>query len=417
MSDVLSSPRTTPDAGAGFAVPPARPLGAADLRLMAAWASDHPATELVFASGGTEADPRITRVPPGSDAGEGVVVVPAGGAARLGQLLALTAEVNGTRGETDALRWSAAFWSESSVEKFLLPYLASLAGGRAYRVLGDVDRAWNGYPADRQPFALLHAGACPEGAPLDLGELVHVWYLDTTGAAPALSVSSLRDFLPHCMPPAPLAPAEVTAPYLPGELRAADPRLPTARQLRRMGEWASEFRTDPRYFSFDVRDGRYEGDLAALPQDRADRVVIPVLTPATRPDRPVPAWMTLQPLSGDPLALDRGQGDAAFWRTGAVEHLMIPYYASVWGGEALWMLGRIFTAWDGSLEDGTEWGPVSALIHLPKSDWEEDFDYPLGPGPVIPPEGGDGTDGPAVGAFLPTGGPGGTRLARFSARP
>ena len=151
----------------------------------------------------------------------------------------------------------------------------------------------------------------------------------------------------------------MTAPYLAGELRAAHPRLPTARQLRRMGEWASEFRTDPRYFSFDVRDGRYEGDLAALPQDRADRVVIPVLTPATRPDRPVAAWMTLQPLSGDPLALDRGQGDAAFWRTGAVEHLMIPYYASVWGGEALWTLGRIFTAWDGSLEDGTVWGPVA----------------------------------------------------------
>ena len=129
MSDVLSSPRATLDAGAGFAAPPARPLGAADLRLMAAWASDHPATELVFASGGTEADPRITRVPPGGDAGQGVVVVPAGGAARLGQLLTLTSEVNGTRGETDALRWSAAFL-ERGVRGEVPAPLPCLAGRR-----------------------------------------------------------------------------------------------------------------------------------------------------------------------------------------------------------------------------------------------------------------------------------------------
>jgi hypothetical protein len=242
--------------------------------------------------------------------------------------------------------------------------------------------------------------------------------VDTTGAAPALTVSALRDFLPHCTAPSIAPPPQVTAPYLPGEIRAADPRLPTARQLRRMGEWASEFRTDPRYFSFDVRDGRYMGSLTELPETREDRVVIPVLTPATRPDRPVPAWMTLEPLAGDPLPLDRWQGDAAFWRTGAVEQLMNPYYASVWGGEALWMLHEIFAAWEGSVQEGTEWGPVAALIHLPKSDWEEDFVLPLGPGPVVPPEEGEGEAGVAgmVGMFVPAGGPGGARLARFSGR-
>lgn len=436
MSDVLSPPRPLPHTGPGIAAPPARPLSAGDLRLMAAWASDHSDTALVFANDGTETDPRITRVGSEEDAGLGVVVVPALGGARPGTLRTLTAWVDDTAGEVDAGQWSAAFWSESSVEKFLLPYLSSLAGGRAYQVLADVNRAWNRYPCDRRPFAFLHAGTCPEAIPLDLYDLVHVWYLDRRGEKPVLATSSLGEFLPGCDAPWPGPEQAVTAPYFPGTIGGPGARLPTALQLRRMGEWASEFRTEPRYFSFDTRDGQYEGDLPDLPEDRADRVVIPVFTPPTRPGRPVVVSMTLQPLEGRALPLEPRQGDAAFWRTGTVERIMIPYYASVYGGEALWMLGKIFDAWKGNPQGGTQppriaaavaaavagtaadaedLGPAAALIHLPKSDWEDETGDHVAIEIVRP--GGTDAEGPAVGMLFSPGEPGGPGEAGLSARP
>lgn len=421
MSDLLSPTRAADThRTADFVIPPVRPLDCSDLRLMAVAASDDFSPELVFCGTDGSGTPLVSRVSVSQPVAIGQLRVPARGAERVCLLDTVTAEVDGAIGHIDARRWSAACWSESSVEKFLYPYLAALGGPQAATVLADVDRAWNGYPDHRRPFALLHAAGLPEGTSLDVRELVHVWYVDTTEGVPGRLIhESVATFLQSCTPSTLPRWDEVTAPCLPPEVATASPHLPSPRQLRRVAEWASEFRGEPHYFSFNLREGTYTSH-ASYPGVPEDHVLIPARTQPTRADRPVPTVVTLQPvgdvaawtlhaLDGNPDAHHLRHGDAAFWRTGAVEHLMSPYYVSVYGGLALEELGKIVQAWNvvpqpGSV-DGSwtpELGMAAAIVHLPKSNWEEEISLPMGPGPVVP------------AGLLVTGGPGSTRLVRVS---
>ena len=68
--------------------------------------------------------------------------------------------------------------------------------------------------------------------------------------------------------------------------------------------------------------------------------------------------------------------DAVFWSTGAVEHLLMPYYARVYGGQALREIRELYEAWwhnrprgesaDAAAASGVE---IYAFMHLPDSMW------------------------------------------------
>jgi hypothetical protein len=368
------SDATSPAAQGGV-----RPMSGDDLRLLSAWAGGMPDHELSFVYDGSSADPDalLTRLPTHALVPGGGVVIPSWTGARPDRLRAFEATVDGAGATFPAGDWTAAFWSESSVEKFVVPYLAALTGAAAAEVLERVATAWNRWPDDRPVSGLLLRGRREEGASLALGELVDVLYLDRSGAGAELRVSALEEFLAGIDPvpaPTPL-PAEPVA-YVRGPVTAASPRWPSQFDLRRMAEWAASLREKPMYFLFDVVDGSWSAPVAALPDDLTDRVVIPAYTPTARPDRPTPSHVTLRLEGGESVSLDGREVDAAFWGTGAVDLVLIPYYAGAYGARALGEMAEIDSAWTGrssaagaGAEAGAETEEPSAIVHFPKSDW------------------------------------------------
>lgn len=361
-------------------LPGVRPLTGFDLRLISAWASGMLDEEVVFACDGAAdaAESRLTRASPAALEAPDRVVIPARSRSRGQALAALHVSVDGVEGEVPAREWNAAFWSESAVEKFLVPYLAALAGSGAAEVLGPLVRAWNGYPEDRPAFALLHRARLREGAALSLAGLVDVLYLDRSRSPAALGVEPLGEFLERCEAPA-RTPAPVAAlRYRRGSVAADAPALPSEYLLRRMAEWADALRETPRYFLFDTVSGRFSAPVERLPDDLAGQVVIPAFTPPARADRPFPAQVALRPAEGEATLLPR-ESNAAFWGTGSVDNILIPYYAAAYGAAWLREMADIRDLWtdgvppagprDAEMEAETGAEVVYAMIHYPKSDW------------------------------------------------
>ena len=368
----------TQDGSAAEAAPMSqvRPMDVVALRLVAAWAGLMPDQVIGVAyDGEPSARGQLTRVSPDAPRAAHEVRVPANTRAKRPRRAAMEVHLDG-RVHTLALGdHAAAFWSESAVEKFLVPYLAALGGPRAAAVLDDLDVAWNGFPPERRAFALLLRGRVPVGGSLDLHDLLDVLYVDNEGGQ---QLVPLRDFLPGCTRPEVPPPFSVLLGIPQGAALPAGGVLPTEYQIRVIAEWASALRTEPGYFVYDAGEGRFGPPVAVCPPGPDGAVVVPVYTGKTRDSRPVPDRVTLLPESADgsagPVQLSPDQGDAAFWTSGAVSKVMIPYYAMAYGASALLELAEIHRVWEDRAtpaeaevayaEDG-----VYGLVHLPKSDW------------------------------------------------
>lgn len=368
-----------------FAFPPVVPLDYEQLRWIASCAANLPSQTEAFRYNGEPgaAEHPITVGDGGAPAGLFDVTIPAFTLARPSGLASIRFEV--PIGDDALLAafdvaagdYNSAFWSESAVEKFLIPYVAMLAGPHAPLRLHQLARAWNHFPDTMQVFGILHRNRPREGKPISLGEMFDVMYLQLEGAS--LHLASLADFLPHCLEVSPFEPGPVihdpqgppTLSYRTGEIPPTDTQLPSEYTLRRMAEYSSRFRQQPVYLLFNAADGRYDFH-AQLPEDLEGQVVVPSYTPPTRGSRPSPARVELHADDGPVRGFEREQADAAFWGDGAMEHIFCPYYVSTYGRAALRELEKITDAWWGEGDQRSAMGgpEVFALVHLPKSDWD-----------------------------------------------
>ncbi|HEX6036543.1 hypothetical protein [Longimicrobium sp.] len=369
MSNLMDEPAAGPETTV-----PVRPMDVVALRLVSAWAGLMPNEHIQVAyDGAPSARGELTLVGPDSTRTAAQVVIPASTRAKAPRMASLGIQIGYQSHQHPLDDYAAAFWSESAVEKFVVPYLSALGGPRAMEMLDFLDAAWNRYDPARKVFALLLRSRPRTGGSMDGRDLLDVLYLDGERTQ---RIASLRDFT---VPGAPSAcrPSPVLLDLSPSAAPASTPALPTEYELRVMAEWVSALRTEPRYFIYNTVGGEFKPPVAACPHPLpAGSVVIPVHTGRTRPDRVVPDVVTLTP-AGDgaqSVQFPAPEGDAAFWTAAAVSKVMIPYYAMAYGAEALAELADIHRTWEGSAplaqaEAGNTGAGVYGLVHLPRSDW------------------------------------------------
>jgi hypothetical protein len=190
-------------------------LDSIQLRLIAESASGSrgfPVTFVALPDGTVEERKmRPKDVPPGS------VVIPAHTKDMVPDkppLTVATIQAQGTTEPIDLLelpnglgRADAVFWSESAVEKFLIPYYASVYGNQATQAVGDLLEAFHGdrgdgakrgeaTPPEVQTYAIAHIPKSEYvlvGGESDIGRDVAVIYREPE--APVLTALMLRDFL------------------------------------------------------------------------------------------------------------------------------------------------------------------------------------------------------------------------------
>jgi hypothetical protein len=261
---------------------------------------------------------------------------------------------------------SALFWSESAVEKFLVPFYASVAADDAPRFLDRLFDAWYGYPADVVQVCaiacLLSRRPPAQGTPLSLARTVGLVCLE---GGSRLSLLTLDEFteryatgLPRC------------GGFLEARSGLPDrrpgwkvPNIPESVVARDVAEFVSGMRG---HFVAFTTDGKtlvpevYAGESPpALPEGtRFTALARPI-----RPDRPVPSGVTLwveetpgsqpQPFPLIPAACDppvEFRPDSVFWTDGSVEKLLLPYYASVKGGASWFFEFCLMAKWDGLMD-------------------------------------------------------------------
>lgn len=323
------------------------------------------------------------------------VKVPAFTVARPRAVASLTLTTDDGQSVDLARGADAAFWSEAAVEKFVLPYYASLAGGRAAVVLAQLMGAWAGAPAGVQVLGLTHFAHPRQPDLTGVLYTLGVVFAAAPGGEPACV--TLAEFLARYRPdllegeslrvpnPPPAPPRELEQP---GDNAHAGPRRPSYLELRVMAEWASSLRGGRAYFVFDPEKELDPRNPYArfkpcwrLPTDARRRIVIPTYSEKLVADRPSPRAVDIAPLLNPSSVKDLApEADAVFWGTGAVEHLLMPYYAQVYGGQALTQLQAMHRVWweygadprpdpraggDAALEGLRVYG----LLHLPSSDW------------------------------------------------
>jgi hypothetical protein len=261
---------------------------------------------------------------------------------------------------------SALFWSESAVEKFLVPYLASIAADDAPRFLGRLFDAWYGYPGDVvQVCAITYlCGRTPPtpGTPLSLARTVGLVCLE---GGTRLTLLTLDEFTARY--PTGLAPGA-------GAI-AGSSDLPDIRQGWEVGQQAeSVVARDVAEFVSGMR-GHFVAfttyGTSLIPEvypgeSPPSLLGTPLFTALARPvrrDRPAPSgvvvWVQQTPQSpavqkvlipgdGDPAA--EFLPDALFWSDGSVEKLLLPYYASVKGGGSWFFELCLMAKWDGLID-------------------------------------------------------------------
>ena len=265
----------------------------------------------------------------------------------------------------------AVFWSEGAVEKFLVPFCASVAGAGADVVLTDLLGAWNRYEAQGTPgrrlgsevYALAHmANPLPENEAMDPYRMVGVIFADA-GSPEFLQLRTLGDFLDEyaVAPPKPVRGVRGRGKPGPG----AQGVTASAFQLRRVAEWAAGVRDEKLLFviDHDVPGGRITAQpLADLFPVGEHLTLIPAYTPAVRPDRRrMGEFLFGTDTRVTDLMTQEPEIDAVFFSDGAVEQFPIPYYASVAAADASSEL-EVMMGIYGQPE-------VLGLTHLPKSDY------------------------------------------------
>lgn len=316
--------------------------------------------------------------------------VPAATVDRLRRVASLRMEAEG--GELELVGHSdAAFWSEAAVEKFMVPYYASLGAGRAAVVTAQLMGVWGGNPelADGvEVVALTHYAVPPHAGAMSATDTLAVVYVESPGGVPQRL--TLTDFMARFRPD--LMGETITVPNArpkdPLELPQPawnlplEPGLPDYLELRVMAEWSSSLRGAPAYFVYDTKTGPDALDpytcfhpTREVPTDTDGCIVIPTFTEKLVPSRPPVRSMVIQSMEKGSLPQELAQkADAVFWSSGSIEHLLMPYYAQVYGSQALRQIAAIHDVWWQNAPSSTPFragdGPrVYALLHLPNSDW------------------------------------------------
>jgi hypothetical protein len=350
-------------------------------------------------------------LPPGTPAPADVVLVPTSNATRLFPFGGLTMKAGaadpGINLVTDLPRGvqaDAAFWTDASVQKFLLPYYASCMGYTASARLASLQRVWNGAWSTKQPYALLHVTGTPQGATAGSPQSVEpIWVVYLEGgvsrAQPLIWFETLPEF--GTLPPLPAPPLLPAVPYV----QPTGPDGPTYGALRSMAEWSASVSGDVVYFGYDPVRNTF--DLTDGPGTGA--LVIPVQNPAVPAARPTSIEVTLTLSDGSSASIfdwmsyqkDPGetfnQPDAFFWSTGSIEQFMLPYYVSIDGFMGLPDLLSLQDAWQQNAAayggeftggapgafTGPEDGEVLGLVHIPRSLWVTEETAVLGQSLVV----------------------------------
>jgi hypothetical protein len=318
----------------------------------------------------------------------------------------------------DGHAYSALLWSESAVEKFLLPCFASADADDAAHFLDRLTRAWYGYPERMvQVCALAYRyGTHAAEGPLSLDASVELVCLERAGGGSGtLRLMGLDEFERRY----PSGAARGGSRY--GDEDAAgmpDPHAGWAVArvdsivAREAAEFVSGMRGRHVWFTFDggvltpwVCPTEAPGTAPAgtvMAQGVAMRV---------RPDRPAPRSVKVRLQTGhanpvvEPDDDVTRAPDSIFWTDGAVEKLMLPYYASVKGRASPVINLVLMGKWDGRIppmsndleaavsalpsyfplaagpaanmvaaadDDPTSTSTVYAITHLPRSEYVMD---------------------------------------------
>lgn len=264
----------------------------------------------------------------------------------------------------DGDRYSALLWSESAVEKFLFPYYASAEADNAARFMARVSNAWYGYPGRVVQVCALavRPGTAAGGGELSLDATAELVCVER--AKRTLAVMSLSDFERTY----PSGAARGAAPAgMPGDaVPCGDGWKVGANEVNSIvAREAAEFVSGLRghYVWLTLDGGKLTPWICpteqpgAPPPDR--RVFASGVATAVRGDRPPPSEVTLR-VEGrrdhhtvvgptiDPTTVP----DSIFWSDGAVEKLVLPYYASVKGRDAPFFACLLMGKWDGLIGAG-----------------------------------------------------------------
>jgi hypothetical protein len=316
---------------------------------------------------------------------------------------------------------SAMLWSESAVEKFLLPYYVSAGGQKAHQVLHAINHAWYNYDKNTPVVALAfgYPSTLLPARSMELWDTVSVIY----GEQGRLQVAPLLQFLGSQK----RAPTTHAPEYVPCRWEPAPEAPSTAFTAidsvgaREVAEYVSGWRDQPVYVYAQEGGGGLEPRLTL-----DGPPLFTALTRTVRPDRPKVENVTLTYTAEDGTqnrelsaigGLAGNAADSAFWTDAAIELLVTPYYASVEGDGAPWYLAVILGKWSGVIpashteavelleqilkmlgklliekpasEEGEteETGPftsqVFALVHLPDSEWVDQANEPAPPGILL----------------------------------
>jgi hypothetical protein len=306
----------------------------------------------------------------------------------------------------------ALFWSDAAVQKFLVPYVASCAGGDAAHALTRLRRAWNEFdPELVWVYALAHVVEYRDGARLSLDHAIQVVYApapDPEAFEPVMELLMLPlgAFLDRYPPavdgPRPTGRQGGGTPRAVSYYRGTDParyQRPDYRTLRAAAEYACSECQGPKYFTFREGETGFHCD-PGLPVLGAGDFVIPVFNPSVPARRPRLHQVACR-MEGTAPEVVAPAVDALFWSNAAVAQFMYPYYASKCGmqqgpGQLFWL----FTLWTGGFPDvwagnqpvlppdaavsyacgGVETGAqvwdaeVVGLVHFPTSEWLPEID-------------------------------------------
>jgi len=380
--------------------PPNAP-GYREFRTTAAWASANRGVFLNFEYNDATGRMRGVSTPTVAPA----LLTPPNAARPALQTVVLTYPAAGGPLTLEGVDYSALLWSESAVEKFLFPHYASSEADNAARFMGRVSNAWYGYPGrvvQVCAIAMRHRGAAG-GGDLSLDATVELVCLHQ--ARRELTVMSLGDF--ETTYPSGAARGAPAAPGGEGELVECrgwkvGPQVDSI-AAREAAEFVSGLRGRYVWLTLDgselipwICPTEQPGD---PPKER--RVFASGVATPVRSDRPAPRIVTVQ-VDGQTEHTIVAEGadptlvpDSIFWSDGAVEKLVLPYYASVKGRDAPFFACLLMGKWDGLIgadcansecaltalrglipgEGRPAGDPITApfaVTHLPRSEYVSD---------------------------------------------
>lgn len=259
---------------------------------------------------------------------------------------------------------SALFWSESAVEKFLVPFYASVAADDAPRFLDRLFDAWYGYPADVVQVCAIacRLGRTPpaERTPLSLARTVGLVCLEGGSRLTLLTLDEFTERYATGLPRGGEGSRETGLAQVRHGWKVTDRIESTV--AREVAEFASGMRGH--FVAFSTEEATLVPIVSpdTLPPEGIAGARFDALARPVRPDRPAPCSVVLHVAGTDGSPLEHtvvpGQGDlptefvpdSLFWTDGAVETLLVPYYASVKGGDAWLFEGFLMGKWDGLIK-------------------------------------------------------------------